>query len=170
MSKRPQPMLVLLAPLLGITIFCAAQTGLQTVRPDGLDIWIVPRTTADYRPWPRDQFQPVDPALGTLAAQDGNPTRVIVNTPDPNVTPASWVFPTSNQTSQPGLIATSTPTDVPEPTNTLMPSGTPTLTNPQTPTGTLTNTPQPNSTRKPKPTKKPPGPKKTPPGKGKGKD
>ncbi len=197
LQPRTRP-LMLLAPLLGVTIFFAAQSGLQAVRPDGLDVRIRPRTTADYGPWPIDHVQPVDPALSTVVAEDDYPTPIIVNTPNPNVEPAAVNMPTTGPNAAPRVMATRTlalaatmqrpsntptrvssptsmptatrqPSSTPAPTNTLLPSRTPT----PDPTS-ITATPSKSSgavrTRRPRvqPTRKPKE-KNDPPGKGNGK-
>jgi hypothetical protein len=165
MLKRVRPLTVMLAPMLGMTIFFAAQGGLQMVRPDGLEIRITPRTTADYRPWAVDHFQPVDPELSTVVAREANPTSVIVNTPNPNYIIPAVDVPTTDPRARiavtptlalaaprtrPSLTPTPKPSATPVPTDTLSPEDAAAL------TGTPTETPDPKATAgKPKPTRKP---------------
>lgn len=157
MLKRIRPLMMLLAPLLGMTIFCAAQSGLQMVRPDGLAIKISPRTTADYGPWPADHFQPVDPALSTVVAQDGDPTQVIINTPNPNIAPTNVNIPTTD----PRTVISATPTlalapPITRPSVVPSPVASATLIPAATYTPDPTDTPNPSSTPgKFKPTRKP---------------
>ncbi len=57
---------LLLLPLLGIVVFCAAQAGLFFAQPQNLDIAINAETTADYSTWPPLNYRRVDPRLATL--------------------------------------------------------------------------------------------------------
>lgn len=154
MRKLLQPLVWILAPVLGVAIFVAAQTGLQMVRPPGLEVRIGPRTTADYSSWSPNSFPPIDPNLSTIAANDRDATPIVI-TP-PNVVPAVIVLPTTNKDELSKRLATSTlvpvrPSATPSPV--VIPSNTP---QPPPPT----QTPQPTQTSHP--TQTPPPPTQTP--------
>ncbi len=160
MVKRPPIQLLVLVPLLAATIFCAAEGGLQVVRPDGLEIQITPHSTADYRPWAIEQFKPVDPALATVAGQDEDPTKVVIDAPGLDDLPGPVVLPTSNPNDLAQFQVTNTLPVAPSrtPTSTLAPQATSTFTDlpalSDTPTDfptdipaggvSLTNTPTPD--------------------------
>src|SRR5579859_7687006 len=154
--------IILLAPLLCITVFCSAQGSLMLIRPAGIEVKISAKSTANYSPWLLGPFRQVDPALGTLVAQEKAPTVIIVKTPDSNRMSTEVILSTKNPNQRP--VPTATPNTVSQlkqsPTlrgsPTIAPSATATRTvspTVQTPTATIpTATPSATATRTVSPT------------------
>ncbi len=130
---------ILLFPLLFATIFCASQAGLLQLRPDLLDTEIQPNTTADYSQWSWIRFGQVDPALGTVIAQEQGAPKVTLTignfasplpgtltvTATPTITPS---LTAQVLTLTPVPPATSTALSPPAPTATAVEGVTPTST------------------------------------------
>ena len=77
MRRTRSFVIILLIPLLLAIVFCAAQAGLISIRPDSLGMRVEPLTTADYSAWERVEFAQLDPRLGTqMALENGAPTVI----------------------------------------------------------------------------------------------
>ena len=108
MSKQRHAGLVilLLVPFLFGIVFCAAQAGLISIRPDNLELRVEPIATADYSPWEHMFFAQLDPRLGTqIAVENGAPAVVAMLPTEP---------PSQTPSAEPTSTHTSTATDTPE--------------------------------------------------------
>jgi PKD repeat protein len=77
LGKKRSFIIILLVPVLLAIVFCAAQAGLISIRPDSLGMRVEPLSTADYSAWDRVEFGQVDPRLGTqMALENGAPTII----------------------------------------------------------------------------------------------
>jgi PKD repeat protein len=138
-KSRTSLWFLLLIPVLGAIIFCAAQVGLLTTRPESLGLRVEPIATADYSQWDAVQFGQIDPMLGTLMAQEnGAPTVVALlattmaasETARPTETPTSTATDTSTATGassatvapSASVTTTSTATETHTPTPTAVPT------------------------------------------------
>ncbi|MCA9906824.1 MAG: hypothetical protein KC547_23375, partial [Anaerolineae bacterium] len=78
--QRGRSALFVLPVMLAVTIICCAQLGVAMVRPTSLDAGVAAHETADYAPWLRDVFAPLNLSLGTAVVHD-------TGGDDPNPTP-----------------------------------------------------------------------------------
>ena len=139
---------LLLISLLIASIMCASQISLFQLRPDQLEAGVEPRVTADYSRWPTVQFGQIDPALGTLVAQEnGAPEAAIIVgqfvtdaptsvPPAPTDTPLPAAPPPTSE-AQVASVPTTAPTTAVE-EQVVVPSATIT----ETPQVTVTSTPE----------------------------
>src|SRR5260221_84369 len=167
MASQRQPSRNVWMIILCATITCASQAGLALAHPDALCVGLGPSISANYAPWTRDRFVPVDPRLGTIAVQtSGAPMdAAAINTPvppnapaligtSPDVPPQAQRTPTdkanteTKPTSQPTVSTTQTPAKTAMQTLAATRTNTPTTmpTSTPAPTGTPTTTPNPPST------------------------
>ncbi|MCL4246881.1 MAG: hypothetical protein KJ065_01885 [Anaerolineae bacterium] len=173
--QRGKSALLILPVLLAVTIFFCAQLGVAMVRPTALDADVEAHETADYGPWLRDVFAPLNLALGTAVVHDADagglapPPLVVAAAPTREPLDATldalWQTATAILAPQ---AATSSPTPTPTATETVervgiqmpvsptasatpLPSATPSPTLTSTPTSTSTWTPSPTPTDTPPP-------------------
>ena len=137
-KKRNSSLLILLlAPLLCALVFCAAQAGLISVRPDSLGMRVEPLSTADYGPWEQVVFVQIDPRLGTqMAVENGAPTIAAVLATETAIqtpTLANTLAATEMPSATPAVVVSGPAS------NSIIPSASPTLT--ATDLSTVTNTP-----------------------------
>jgi uncharacterized repeat protein (TIGR01451 family) len=164
-TGRRALLLLLLLLLMLAAIFSCAQIGWLTVRPSRINVVIGPPATADYGPWSREQFRPIDPLLGTLVsledatAQSVTAVGMLAGAPTSQgdhamleVVLSATQTATATSTTLPTLTATREPTGTPSPTGTTTPSRTPSITSTPTPTTTPPATLTPTVAYTPSPT------------------
>jgi PKD repeat protein len=104
-KQKSSFLILLLVPILAGIVFCAAQAGLISIRPDSLGLRVESISTADYSPWDRVQFAPIDPMLGTQMAVENGAPMVLAAIPTGTLAEADAPTSIPSETS----IATTTP-------------------------------------------------------------
>jgi uncharacterized repeat protein (TIGR01451 family) len=113
-NRRSRRQIIILILSLGImlaVIFCCAQVGVIAVRPEKLDIVVSPLVTANYGPWPIEQFQPIDPALGTLVAQESEMVLAGTSVLEMTLSPIPVVAAAAGYPTQTAIAVADNPTE-----------------------------------------------------------